>query len=238
MTYKAVVEGVRGAFTKDEQFEVPREVIEAIQDAMEVAVSNVPALSGNVVLCPDVSGSMSSGQITGFRKGSTTMVRCIDVAGLLAAVFLRRNSTARVLPFEGDVRQVALNPRDSIMTNATKLSAIRGGATNCSAPLALLNKERASVDFVVFVSDYESWSGHYGASRGTPMMEQWAILKARNPNAKLVCIDLTPQTMTQAPDREDILNVGGFSDTVFKVVDAFSQGSKDHWVETIEKVEL
>ena len=32
---------------------------------------------------------------------------------------------------------------------------------------------------------------------------------------KLICIDLQPNTTTQAPERSDILNVGGFSDAVF-----------------------
>jgi len=72
------------------------------------------------------------------------------------------------------------------------------------------------------------------------MMEQWLILKRRCPNAKLVCIDLTPHSTVQVPDQDgNILNVGGFSDTVFEVVSAFTKGAtKDHWVDVIEKVEL
>src|SRR5262245_46263476 len=77
---------------------VPGKVQNALQDAMEVALKNVPALSGKVYVCPDVSGSMSS-PVTGFRKGSTTQVRCIDVAALVAAAVLRKND-AEVLPFE------------------------------------------------------------------------------------------------------------------------------------------
>ena len=40
-------------------------------------------------------------------------------------------------------------------------------------------------------------------------------LQARNPRARLVCIDLQPYATTQAAERDDILNVGGFSDQVF-----------------------
>lgn len=39
---------------------VPREVRDALQDAMELAIANVPAITGEVVVCPDVSGSMKS----------------------------------------------------------------------------------------------------------------------------------------------------------------------------------
>ena len=55
---------------------------------------------------------------------------------------------------------------------------------------------------------------------------------------KLVCIDLQPYTTTQAPDRSDILNVGGFSDAVFSVVAAFLAGDASRFVTDVEAVEL
>ena len=58
---------------------VPDVVREALQDAMENALANVPRIEGKVVVCPDVSGSMQS-PVSGYRAGGTTTVRCIDVA--------------------------------------------------------------------------------------------------------------------------------------------------------------
>ena len=214
--------------------EVPAELQNALQDAMETAIGNVPEIQGKVVICPDVSGSMQS-PVTGFRQGASSKVRCIDVAALVAAAFLRKNRAARVLPFEVNVVDIKLNPRDSVMTNATALAKIGGGGTNCSAPLARLNQEKATPDLVVFVSDNESWADPR-ANRGTSMMVEWEKLKNRNPKAKLVCIDIVPNTTTQAPDRKDILNVGGFSDTVFDLIASFAAGAdgSDHWIKEIE----
>ena len=218
---------------------VPGVVRDALQDAMEVALDNVPRLACKVVICPDVSGSMSS-PVTGYRKGATSAVRCIDVAALVAAAFLRRNPQTRVLPFEQGVVNIALNARDSVMTNAARLAAIGGGGTNCSAPLAQLVAERAKVDLVVFVSDNQSWMDPSPAGQqGTAAMVEWEKLKRRNPKAKLVCIDLQPYATTQAQSREDILNIGGFSDTVFEVIGSMlAGGGGDQWVKTIEAVEL
>lgn len=217
---------------------VPAAVREALQDAMEAALVNVPALHGQVVVCPDVSGSMGS-PVTGHRLGATSSVRCIDVAALVAAAVLRKNPGARVLPFERDVVKLALNPRDSVMTNAKALAAIGGGGTNCSAPLALLNQQRAKVDLVILVSDNESW---VDARRGgaTQTLIEWEKLKQRCPQAKLVCIDIQPYATTQAMERADILNVGGFSDAVFTMLAQFARGAAgaDHWVGEIEKVSL
>ena len=218
---------------------VPKEVREALQDAMEIALQNVPRIDGQVYVLPDVSGSMASA-VTGFRKGSTTAVRCIDVAALVAAAIVRKNPGAEVLPFESDVVDVDLNPRDSVMTNAKKLASIGGGGTNCSAPLEKLNRQNAKGDLVVFVSDNQSWADSREGGRGTATMQQWSAFKARNPNAKLVCIDIQPYGTTQARERDDILNVGGFSDQVFEIISEFAAGrlSADHWIGVIEKVEL
>jgi len=173
--------------------------------------------------------------VTGARRGATTSVLCIDIAALVTAALLRRNRRARVLPFAGEIVPVDLNPRDSVMTNAARLASIGGGATNCSAPLHALNRERAQVDAVVFVSDNQSWIDPR-AGRGTALLKEWQELRARNPQARMVCVDVQPYDTAQALDREDILNIGGFSDQVFDVISAFVSGELDpeHWIGRIE----
>jgi 60 kDa SS-A/Ro ribonucleoprotein len=218
--------------------DVPHELREALQDAMETSLANVPRIDGQVVVCPDVSGSMQS-PVTGHRGSATTAVRCIDVAALVAAALVRKSPRTRVLPFEQRVVKLELNPRDSVMTNAQKLASVGGGGTCVSAPLALLNEERAKVDVVVIVSDNESWvdARRNGA---TETMRQWSLIKARCPDAKLVCIDIQPYGTTQAAERRDVMNVGGFSDAVFRALADFASGStdRDHWVNEIDKIAL
>ena len=219
--------------------QMPFEIREALQDAMETAVQNVPAIRGKVVVCPDVSGSMHS-PATGHRGSATSKTRCIDIAALVSAAMLRTNPQARVISFEQITINVPLNPRDSIMTNAQKLANIGGGGTACSAPLAMLNREKADVDLVVIVSDNESWAdrGQWGGK--TSLMKEWDILKQRCPEAKLVCLDIQPYTTAQAQNRHDILNIGGFSDQVFTLIGSFAEQGMgaDFWVEEIEKTEL
>ncbi len=224
------------AFTQVDEA-VPAEVREALQDAMEVALENVPAIAGRVVVCPDVSGSMQS-PVTGHRKGSTTAVRCLDVAALVAAALVRKNRDAEVLPFSDDVVPVRLNARDSVMTNAKVLAALPSGGTNCSAPLRQLNQRKALADLVVLVSDNMSWVDTNGGGRSTATMAEWAAFRRRNPQARLVCLDLQPYSSTQAQERADILNVGGFSDRVFEILATFAAGELNagHWVGVIESL--
>jgi len=217
---------------------VPSAARRALEDAMELAISNTPAIAGQVYVCPDVSGSMRS-PITGRRKGATTTVRCVDAAALMTAAIVRKNPSAEVLPFEDSVVRMDLSWRDSVMTNAERLASVGGGGTCVSAPLAQLNARKAKGELVVIVSDNESWIDANGA-RGTATMREWNAFRSRNPEARLVLIDLQPYTTTQAGDREDILNIGGFSDHVFEVVSEFAGGRlhSDHWVGQIESVEI
>lgn len=218
--------------------EVPAQVKEALQDAMETATQNVPAIRGKVWVLPDISGSMQSA-VTGHRKGATSKVRCLDVAALVAACFLRTNRSAEVLPFSDHVVRANLNPRDSIMTNAAKLAALPSGGTNCAAPLKEMNRLKADGDLVVMVSDNESWSGAQHG-RATGVMQEWDTFRKRNPAAKLVCLDIQPHGTTQAKERADILNIGGFSDQVFKLIAAFADGTlhPDHRVGLIKQTAL
>lgn len=232
---------------------IPMVIKNALQEAMEHATANVPKLDGKIWVFPDVSGSMSSNKVTGNRGTASTKVSCIQAAALITATILRRNPEAGVIPFEGgvvDVKRLNINPLDSIMTNAQKLASIGGGSTNCSAPLALLNTRKDKGDLVIYVSDNESWvdsngssgayASYYGRERGTATMEQWKVFQNRNPKAKMVCIDLTPNKSTQAASRKDILNVGGFSDQVFDVMNAFLTDGVDGetWTRKIEEITL
>ncbi|MEO6327102.1 MAG: TROVE domain-containing protein [Thermoanaerobaculia bacterium] len=217
---------------------VPSIVKDALQDAMELAIVNVPQIDGKVFICPDVSGSMRS-PVTGYRRGSNSAVRCIDVAALTAAAIMRANPNAEVIPFERKAVNVKLNPRDSVMTNAEKLSAIGGGGTNCSAPLELLNSTRAKGDLVIFVSDNQSWADAT-QNRGTALMNEWSLFKSRNPKARLVCIDVQPYGKVQAAEGADVLNIGGFSDEVFRLLGEFATGGlgAGSWVSRIEAIDI
>jgi 60 kDa SS-A/Ro ribonucleoprotein len=223
--------------------EIPAVVTNALQHAMEIATKNVPEFPGKVYVFPDISGSMQS-PVTGYRRGSTSTVRCVDVAALVAATVLRKNDGAEVVPFESNAVELRLNPYDSVMTNANRLATLPSGGTNCSAPLALLNQRNAKGDLVIYVSDNESWvdAPHYGRFGGsaTATMQEWSKFRNRNPGARMVCIDVQPYGTVQAKERRDILNIGGFSDQVFDLIAEFANGNlnADHWIGVIEKYEL
>lgn len=221
--------------------EVPKVIRDALDRALELATDAVPELPGRVAVGVDVSASMHS-PVTGRRGSSTSSVRCVDVAALVASAVLRRNRDAVVLPFHTEVVRCRIDRKASIGDNAQRLANLPSGGTDCSAPLRELERRGHPVDLVVLVSDNESWIETNRSSwrTGTRTLEAWERLRRRNPKARLVCIDLQPYGSVQAPDREDILNVGGFSDAVFRVLAEFAAAGrrKDHWVDRINRVDL
>lgn len=220
---------------------MPHEINEALQDAADTAIGNVPVFGGTLKVAIDVSGSMTWGSITGNRGSATSKMRPVDVAALFGAAMLRGNKSAEIMPFSNRLYpDFKLNPRDSVMTNAQKLCSIPSGGTDCSLVLAEINRRKEHVDAVVYVSDNESWIDRGYGSRTTGMMSEWVDLKKRCPNARLVLIDLTVGNNSQVTQHSDILQVGGFSDMVFNVTDRFLKHGHDtdHWISEIEKTSL
>lgn len=223
--------------------ETPKAIKNALHDALELATKNTPRISGNTVVCVDVSGSMSSA-VTGHRPGSTSKTRCIDVAALFASCLLKNGENVKILPFDTSVHKSDLDERDTIMTNANKLAKYGGGGTNCAIAMEHIVKSGGKVDNVVYVSDNESWIG-LGNNGATGMMSNWKKIVGKNPKAKLVCIDISPGMTSQTHEDKSILKVGGFSDNVFSVVADFlgqtsasNGGPKDFWLKEIDKVDI
>jgi len=225
---------------------VPQKIKTALHKAAEIACGNVPELPGPVVIGLDTSGSMSS-SVTGDRgRGATSKMRCIDVAALFAAAILRRNPDSVVIPFDTSAYDAKMDPNDSILSIAERLAKYGGGGTDCSLPLVAANQKHAKRKFagIVLVSDNESWVGT-GRGGSTGVMTAWEAfvanqrkLAGKEASPKLVCIDLQPYRTVQACERADIMNIGGYSDSVFNVISSFLTDNDQRFVAEVEAIKL
>lgn len=227
--------------------DVPEVIKASLGRAAEIACGSIPEFSGPVVIGLDVSGSMQSA-VTGDRgRGATSKMRCVDVAALFAAAVLRRNPGSLIVPFDDKAHRAAFDPSTPILDLAKRLAAFGGGGTDCSLPLkeSLASHRDTRFAGCVLVSDNQSWIGA-GAQGSTPVMTAWkefvknqVRLNGRDfDGPRLACIDIQPYGTTQAPERSDILNVGGFSDAVFAVIAGFLGGDAARFTSEIEAVDL
>jgi 60 kDa SS-A/Ro ribonucleoprotein len=199
-----------------------------IQQAMEIATENVPSLSGSGYVCIDVGDQM-------IEKIATSKVRCIDVAGLIATCWLRKNPTSRVLLFENNYE---FNPLCSVLYNCNKLQERIGGDVDCN--LALLNETKSKGDWVVIISSHYSWINSPVLRGSEQSMQEWDSFKSRNPHAKLICLNLQPYSSTPTQENDDILNFSGYDDYFFKLAKIFIDGElkPQYWLDKVNKVDL
>lgn len=231
--------------------DVPNEIKVALHKAAEIACGNVPKLSGPVVIGLDTSGSMSShvmgnSNAGGYGAHAVSKMRCVDAAALFAAALVRTNPDSVIIPFDTQAYDCRIDPSDSILSLAERLAKYGGGGTDCSQPIVAANKKYAKRKFagVILVSDSESWV-NVGRDGATGVMTAWGDfvnqqrkLADGKVNPKLVCIDLQPYRTVQAYEREDILNIGGFSDAVFEVINGFVGEGESRFVSQVEAIEL
>lgn len=218
--------------------DVPSSISNAIQDALDLSVRNIPSLGDGVLIGVDTSGSMQSAMSKAYSGGTTVSVN--EVAALFASAILRTSEDTRVFRFDTSCEEITnkLNSRDSIISNLTKIAS-NGGGTDCGCFIKKLNDEKAVGDTVILVSDNESWvrsERYFSYGKATSFQAEWEIYKKRNKNAVLICIDLTPGATSQAQGK-DVLLVGGFSDNVFNVISKFveSKGDNSFWVKEISE---
>lgn len=223
------------------QVKVPDRLRLALQDALEISVDNVPVYDGRVAVVVDTSGSMKS-PVTGRRAGSTSAVTCVDVAALVGATIMRKNPLAVVIPVDVQVHDTSfINPRDSIMTNANRLRQLGGGGTDLGAAMQFIETASEAPDLIIMVSDSESWMDSSGRHRwqGTQTMESFRRLQARNPAIKMVNIDIQAVQSSQTAPDPNIMNIGGFSDSIWDSIARFiSNEGPQQWVDQIKAISL
>ncbi len=106
-----------------------------------------------------------------------------------------------------------------------------------------LNQEGYKAKAFILISDNESWidgNHYYNLGNGTKTHEEWLKFKKRNPGAKMICIDISPNATSQIQERPDILQIAGFSDQVFGLMAEFIRGgnSANFWINEIDKIEV
>lgn len=188
-----------------------RDVIVAINTALEVSVVNVPKLD-NCLVVMDVSGSMSG--------------RPSEIASLFGAVLAKANS-CDVMTFAESARYMSYNPLDSVMS-IRKSFRFSGGGTNFPS---IFKTAKKSYDNIIILSDMQGWIGYY-----TPTKEfnEWKKKTGANPH--VFSWDLAGYGTLQFPESQ-VYCLAGFSEKVFDVMEMLKT-DRNALVNEIKAVEL
>jgi len=178
-----------------------RQVMLALNHAVDISCSNVPVFEGETLVVLDTSSSMNG-------KPS-------QIGGLFAAILVRSNN-ADFLTFDTSARYQNLNPADSILTIAKSIH-FHGGGTNFKAIFGTMNKAYSRV---IILSDMQGWMGYY-----TPAAEFKAYKERFKCNPYIYSFDLNGYGTMQFPESQ-VCAIAGFSEKVFDIMKVLEQDKK------------
>jgi hypothetical protein len=195
-----------------------RKVLRALDDAVELALSNVPEMDGETLVVLDGSGSMTSGnEPTPSRIGS-----------LFASVLVKTNNADMVV-FDTSARYVNLNTKDSVMSLARRIEeSLDGGGTDFKCIFPVLNKK---YDRIIILSDMQGWVGYEA-----PKASFHKYQRTYDATPFVYSFDLQGYGTLQFPEAR-VAALAGFSDKVFDLMKLLEQ-DREALVHKIEAVEL
>lgn len=146
---------------------------DAISEAMDIALDNVPNLDGKTLIAVDCSGSM--------------MGETFDKACAFGATLMKASKDVDLILFDEDVHEVTISRRTPIVDIIQKLkSSYMGGGTETSLVFSYAHKEK--YDRIIIISDNESWQERY---RGSSVQEAYNNYKANTQaDPSVYCIDI------------------------------------------------
>ena len=130
-------------------------VFDALENAVDAAIDNVPKLPGKTVIAVDISGSMS-GAIS-----DKSNVRCYEIAMMLGLIANRICEDSIFYTFNNNINKWALSHRSGILQTVTESRV--GGGTAMQLPFRKMIDDRIQADRIIILSDNEcnNYSGYW-----------------------------------------------------------------------------
>ena len=227
--------------------ELKKNLLDAIEGAIEIACQNIPELEGNCAILVDDSGSMRGdagghSRVSAFSKTNSSMI-----AHLFASMMAWRQHDVYVglfgdrliqVPYKRDVKLLDFN-RESY-----EIGSRCGGATENGIYTFLENvvAEKKKIDNIIVFSDcqigrgydFTNWYGTSSSNRSLHFHELFKEFRKINPNANFIVVNLRQSGGTSVFDKSQrILNIAGWSDKIFDTIKSQCKG----WEAIIKEIE-
>ena len=239
---------VEGELTKAQFDSLKRSVLDALEDAIQYSVENIPELEGNVAILVDHSGSCrgdagGSSAVSAFSKTSTAMI-----GNLFGSMMAYRQKNVYIGLFGDKLIDVPMD-RNMKMLDFNKMSFDKGACCGPCTEAGIYDfmrkciDEKKKVDNVVVFSDCQIGSGERGftpwygsklSDRGGHFHELFKEFKKLNPMCNWIVVNLRQSGGTSVFDKSmRILNIAGWSDKIFDTIKSQCRG----WDAVIKEIE-
>lgn len=130
-------------------------VFDALENAVEASIENLPKLPGTTVIAVDTSGSM------GQRVSAKSEVRCVEIGMMIGMIANRMCENSIFYTFDTHIEKHAVSGRTGILYAVTH-GVSAGGGTNMFLPFKRMISDGVKADRVIIISDNECNRGWYG----------------------------------------------------------------------------
>lgn len=198
---------------------------DAVANAIEASVENIPLLEGTTVILSDNSGSMRGDYGGGSLVSAMSTRSTADIANLFALLAWLRADNTYVGLFGDTLREPMLDRDKSIFENFETVNEVAsgvGGATEAGVFIAFekLIKTKQKVDRIVIFSDQQigrgcGWYDMRGR-RGNSLNELFNEYRKINPDVMVYSIDLRGYGDNVFQD--NAIKLGGWSEKIFELM--------------------
>lgn len=237
-----------GELTKAQFNSLKRSLLDALEDAIQYSVENIPELEGNVAILVDHSGSCrgdagGSSAVSAFSKTSTAMI-----GNLFGSMMAYRQKNVYIGLFGDKLIDVPMD-RNMKMLDFNKMSFDKGACCGPCTEAGIYDfmrkciDEKKKVDNVVVFSDcqignntyeFTPWYGDKSSDRGCHFHELFKEFKKLNPMCNWIVVNLRQSGGTSVFDKSmRILNISGWSDKIFDTIKSQCRG----WDAVIKEIE-
>ena len=185
-----------------------RQVMVALNNAVDISCSNVPIFEGDTLVILDVSGSMQG--------------KPAQIGGLFSAIIVKSNNSD-FMTFDSNARYQNLNPSDSVLTIAKNIRFTDGG-TDFHSIFRAINKK---YERLIILSDLQGWIGNHA-----PTSDFKAYKERYKCNPYVYSFDLNGYGTMQFPESQ-VCALAGWSDKIFDLMKILEQ-DKNALVDTIK----
>lgn len=197
-------------------------VFDALENAIEASIDNIPKLSGTTVIAVDTSGSM------GDRISHKSEVTCGEIGMLLGLIANKICENSIFYTFDTSIRKYAVSHRTSILETVSE--SCLGGGTHMQLPFNKMISDNIKADRVIVISDNQS----NGAWWSAPVQKLADEYRRKTGNDIWVhAIDLQGYGTQQFHGAKTNI-IAGWSEKVLEFIKLAEQG-ESNLVKTIEQ---
>jgi len=199
-----------------EGWNVNANIVSGLEQAFTLSFDNVVPSNKRICIALDVSGSMVAPVM-----GSS--ITCRDGSAAMAYITGRTEKDVQVLAFTNEITKIEVDfDKISLKNFIDKISGLRFGSTDCSAPMQYSLKHGTNYDAFFVYTDSETGSGYWGTKYIEPSKALVEYRTKVNPDAKLGVIGMASNGFSIAdPNDPGMLDVVGFDPSVPSVLSAF-----------------